>query len=162
MTGVVPHLPLEMTDFLLGLLMIIVHLLRYRLLCPLTDLCDQAMNVVLQLHLVTAFHLQLRTRIGACLYRLLRTGHDRWRIAGQLCWRNVVLALLALLLPTLYLLAHLSMIVLRVLFNLMIGVLVRLSRWNRELVVHLHFKKDSVSPSLLGQMIALHLDWRNG
>ena len=73
-----------------------------------------------------------------------------------------MLALLALLLPTLYLLAHLSMIVLRVLFNLMIGVLVRLSRWNRELVVHLHFKKDSVSPSLLGQMIALHLDWRNG
>ncbi len=73
-----------------------------------------------------------------------------------------MLAHLSLLLSTLYLLGQLSTIVLRVLFNLMIGVLDRLRRWNQGLVVPLHFKKDSVSPFLQGQMTGLRLDWRSG
>ena len=108
-----------------------------------------------------ALHLQLYTRTGAHLCRLLWTGRDRWRTVGRLSWRNEVPARLSLLLSTLYLLVHLSMTVLRVLFNLMIEILDPLYHWNRGSVAHLLFKKDSVSPCLHALTIGLPLGWRN-
>ena len=71
-------------------------------------------------------------------------------------------ARLSLLLSTLYLLVHLSMTVLHVLFSLMIEILDRLYHWNRGSVAPLHFKKDSVSPCLHALTIGLLLGWRNG